>query len=64
MAAEANELTEHALQLRPSLQVELRLPGDLSAVEAECIASFVRALLLSGPRLFWLPNEDFSDWEK
>ena len=64
-AEEASDaLTEHTYWLRPSLQIKLDLPGDLTTLEAERIARFVRTLPLTGATRPLLPDEDFSDWVK
>jgi hypothetical protein len=71
-ADEATEqLVDHSYRLRPSLQLTLALPPDLTAAEAERLARFIMTLPFErrerasrAPAPALLPDEDFSDWEK
>jgi hypothetical protein len=60
-----DELTEHSYWLRPpALQVKFSLPNDLTSIEADRLARFIRTLPSQGGGRPLLPDEDFSDWEK
>jgi len=67
----ADQLVDHTYRLRPSLQLTLALPPDLTAAEAERLARFIMTLPFKhrgrASRALTsalLPDEDFSDWEK
>jgi hypothetical protein len=67
----ADQLVDHSYRLRPSLQITLALPPDLTTSEAERLARFILTLPFEhrgrsprGLSSALLPEEDFSDWEK
>ncbi len=67
----AEQLVDHSYRLRPSLQLALALPPDLTPAEAERLARFILTLPFEhrgrASRALastFLPDEDFSDWEK